>query len=122
MPFRLRLQLPFIFLLPASLLAVPKDVARFVEFQCTECHDAETKKGGLDLSALKWQPNDQANFDRWTGIFDRVERGEMPPADEPRPEPDDLSAFLKSLGGALHSTNAEKQKATGRTVLRRLNR
>src|SRR5690349_16651483 len=97
MPSRLRLLLPITFLFPPALFAGVPDVVKFVEFQCAECHDAETKKGSLDLSALKWQPDDQANFDRWTGIFDRVERGEMPPENEPRPEPDDLSGFLKSL-------------------------
>ena len=117
---RLLFAIPF--LLPTSQLAAAPDVARFFEAQCTECHDAETKKGNLDLGALKWQPEDHANFDRWIKIFDRVEHGEMPPEKKPRPEQAALSSFLKTLGGTLHDTNAKQQAASGRTVLRRLNR
>ena len=29
------------------------DPAKFLDEHCAKCHDADTKKGGLDLSALK---------------------------------------------------------------------
>jgi hypothetical protein len=119
-PARLLLAIPL--LLPATLSAGTPDVSAFFDSQCMECHDAEMKKGGLDLDSLKWNPADHTNFDRWVKLFDRVERGEMPPAKKPRPEPAALTAFLKSLGTPLHEFDAKRQAESGRTVLRRLNR
>ena len=123
MPSTARL-LPFLTLLtlPWSASATPKDISPFLEAQCLDCHDSETKKGGLDLSALKWAPEDPASFERWVKVYDQVERGEMPPAKKPRPEAKSLAAFLSSLHGTLHTASAEAEAQTGRTVLRRLNR
>ena len=50
-----------------------------IEQSCIECHDDETKKGGLDLTALKFDLADGATRERWVRVFDRVEKGEMPP-------------------------------------------
>ena len=38
------------------------DVQPFVEKHCAECHDAETKKGGLDLTRLKFDLANSTNF------------------------------------------------------------
>jgi hypothetical protein len=69
---------------------------------CYDCHDADAKKGGLDLTALKWQPDDIENLQQWTKVFDKVERGEMPPKKKARPPAEVSSAFLKTLRGELH--------------------
>ncbi|MEZ0275567.1 MAG: DUF1592 domain-containing protein, partial [Roseimicrobium sp.] len=103
-------------------LSAAPNVTGFVDQHCAECHDAEMKKGGLDLTALKWDPAKRENFDEWVKVFDRVTTGEMPPAKKPRPEGAALTPFLASLKGELHNANAGQQKVTGRTLLRRLNR
>jgi hypothetical protein len=53
-----------------------------IEQSCIECHDKETAKGSLDLTALKFDLNDRATRERWIRIHDRVEKGEMPPKAE----------------------------------------
>ncbi len=99
------------------------DHAAFLQQNCVSCHDAETKKGGLDLSALKWTPEDRPTFERWVPVFDRVESNEMPPPKEPdQPDPAARGAFVKALGAELHAANLAKQRQEGRVVLRRLNR
>ncbi len=50
-----------------------------------ECHDTETKKGGLDLSSLKFDPASPANFEEWVKVYDKVKADEMPPPKKPRP-------------------------------------
>lgn len=35
--------------------------AAFFAQHCTDCHDAETKKGGLDLTALTLKLDDRTN-------------------------------------------------------------
>ena len=67
MPDRLRatvsVLLGLVVLLTATLLArtaksasltTPRIVSSFLQTHCAECHDAETKKAGLDLTALKF--------------------------------------------------------------------
>src|SRR5256884_575686 len=101
---------------------VPVVVRQFVEKNCVECHDADTKKGGLDLSALKFDPANLTNFSRWVLVQDRVSNGEMPPKKKPRPEASELEAFTKSLSLSLVSVEQARMAKEGRATRRRLNR
>ena len=109
-------------LLPQTpLFSAPKPGA-FFDQNCAECHDAEMKKGGLDLAALKWDPSSVENFDKWVKILDRVRTGEMPPQKKARPEAVAQKTFLSGLQKELQTASAAQQVSRGRTVLRRLNR
>lgn len=79
-------------------------------------------KADLDLEALSPALDDEGRFRRWVRVFDRVDQQEMPPANKPRPEPQAMAAFLAHLKQSLLAENLKRQKAEGRTVLRRLNR
>jgi hypothetical protein len=48
--------------------AFSPDTKSFIEKHCAECHDAETKKAGLDLTALSYLPEDQSNFATWVKV------------------------------------------------------
>src|SRR5689334_15628690 len=69
----------------------------FLERHCVECHDAEVRKGGLDLTALAFEPAYATNYSRWVTLHDRVVAGEMPPKKKARPEPAELAAFTGAL-------------------------
>jgi hypothetical protein len=90
----------------------------FLEANCLDCHDAEMKKGGLDLAALPTDATDAAALKKWVRVFDRVAAGEMPPPKKKQPSPDAVQDFMAALGGDL-VTKSNAQKGT---VLRRLNR
>ncbi len=94
----------------------------FFSNHCFVCHDADAKKGGLDLSALSWKPSDGRVFDQWVEIFDKVATEKMPPPSRKRPDPASRAQFLEALRTELRATNQAKQKTEGRVVLRRLNR
>ena len=116
---------PILFLQAACITAFAADsksLQPFFEKHCTECHDSDVKKGGLDLTALQWKPEDRANFDTWVKIADRVSDGEMPPAKKPRPDAAALKIFVGTLETTFHDFDAKRIATTGRTVLRRLNR
>ena len=81
-----------------------------------------TKKGGLDLGALSWKPNDARIFDQWVKVFDKVDKQKMPPPSRKRPDPAARATFLEALRAELRAANLAKQEAEGRVVLRRLNR
>ena len=94
----------------------------FFENHCAKCHDEDAKKGGLDLMALSWQPDDSRVFAHWVSVFDKVDKQEMPPPDEDQPDGEARAAFLETLRNELDAASLAKQRADGRVVLRRLNR
>src|SRR6185437_14420782 len=55
-------------------------------------------------------------------VHDRASAGEMPPADEPRPEPKELAAAMSQLASGLTAVDLARQRREGRSQLRRLNR
>jgi Protein of unknown function (DUF1592)/Protein of unknown function (DUF1588)/Protein of unknown function (DUF1587)/Protein of unknown function (DUF1585)/Protein of unknown function (DUF1595) len=95
---------------------------QFIGKYCAECHDAATKKGGLDLTGLKFDLASPTNFSKWVLVDDRVSRGEMPPKKKARPEARDLEAFTNSLASALVSVECAQFTKEGRATRRRLNR
>lgn len=96
--------------------------ARFLEAYCFDCHDADEKKGGLDLSGLEVDLAKTANFEQWVKVFDRIQSGEMPPKKKPRPEPGALATFSASLQQALTAREQAATARDGRSTQRRLNR
>jgi hypothetical protein len=92
------------------------------EAHCYACHDADEKKGGLDLSALSWDPANGENLVQWTRVFDKVQSGAMPPRKKSRPGAEVLAGFQSTLSSALNGFTREQQLKAGRVVYRRLNR
>src|SRR5690242_1031357 len=107
---------------PLAAGDLPPAIRSFVEKHCTECHDTDTMKGGLDLTALKFEPGNSTNFSRWVLVHDRVSKGEMPPKKKPRPEASDLQRFTNSLASLLLTADRTRIAQEGRATRRRLNR
>ena len=76
-------------ILPSSA-APERDLSPFLQKHCVECHDADTKKGDLDLTALKFDFSNSTNFSKWVTVHDRVASGEMPPKKKARPDAKEL--------------------------------
>src|ERR1700734_3055120 len=85
----------------ARAAELPKPARRFIESRCIDCHDADTKKGGLNLDALSTNLDDAAAEAKWTLAYDRVLRGEMPPKKKELPPAEERAAFMQSLGGFI---------------------
>ena len=102
--------------------AAPADELRgLIERSCADCHDADTRKGGLDLLSLKLELNEAANRERWIQIHDRIQKKEMPPKAEKLPAPQ-REQMLRILGEKMHQADAADIRANGRGPLRRLTR
>jgi len=99
----------------------PRAAAALIRQNCVECHDAETKKGKLDLTALSFDLADPKGMERWVQIFDRVENGEMPPKSDDM-KPADRKALLAALEPSLHAASKAETDLHGRGPMRRLNR
>ena len=89
----------------------------FLEKHCFECHDGETKKGGLDLTTLRY---DAAKPEKWIQVHDAVADGEMPPSKrKAQPKPAERADFVAALGaqlttdvGAAHPTRSGLRRLT----------
>ena len=66
----------------------------FLENHCYDCHDSETKKGGLDLTALGTDLAKADLISKWVRVHDRIASGEMPPKKKARPEAKEKEACL----------------------------
>lgn len=97
------------------------DAPRAIADSCIECHDKDTAKGSLDLTALKFDPADRQLRERWIRIYDRVEQGEMPPKRDDLPE-GQRKELLQTLDATLFEADRAEVLAQGRGPLRRLNR
>ncbi len=72
----------------------------------------------MDLTAVKWEPDDVNAVRKWTRIMDRVSSGEMPPADADQPESAEIEKWLKAVRPVVVKADQQLRE----TVLRRLNR
>lgn len=105
----------------ASVLAQNRaapTITTFVNTHCISCHDADSKKGGLDLTSLPLNLTDAATLMRWVQVHDRIRAGDMPPATRKRPSPNELNQVLKTLQVELTAADVAQRKV----VLRRINR
>ncbi|CAN5695470.1 DUF1592 domain-containing protein [soil metagenome] len=106
----------------ADQKAAPKTTADFFSAHCIDCHDAETKKGDLDLSALNFDLNNLKTFAMWVKVHDRVRDGEMPPKKKPQPEVVEKATFLSDLAAPMITADQVRITAEGRATFRRMNR
>jgi len=104
-----------------SILAHAQSAPPQIEKSCLECHDKDTTKGSLDLTALPFDLTNPSTRERWIRIYDRVEKGEMPPKPEDLPQAE-RTALVKSLATSITAADHADILAHGRGPLRRLNR
>ena len=106
----------------ARWVAAPPSIAEFLSATCADCHGDGGSEGGFAIEELSWTPDQPAVFDRWVRLLDRVESGEMPPADYEQPSPEARTQFVASLKTPLIRADQSRQLRLGRGRVRRLNR
>lgn len=106
-------------LVTVPAFATEKDVEALIESSCIACHDASTDTP-LNIAELGKDLSEPETFRQWERIYDRVERGEMPPEEEPRPDATTARNALASLKNKLTDVNLAEQQANGRVRTRRL--
>src|SRR6185295_13198091 len=88
---------------------------------CVSCHDAEMKKGELDLTRLDREEITR-HPDEWEKVMRKLQARQMPPAGKKRPEEKIYQNVVAQLASRLDRA-AEKNPNPGRTdTFRRLNR
>ena len=89
---------------------------------CTECHAGTKPKAGIQLAGPRTTDQLAAERDHWFRVLDALEAGTMPPKDEKQPTPAERTALVAWLRGDFTSTLLARQRAEGRSKLRRLSR
>jgi len=100
---------------------VGPSVEALVDASCIDCHDSDTKTA-LNFDDLSFDLTDADAFRLWENVYDRIDSGEMPPENKPRPDLKLKSDALESLHQNLRKTSLAQQKQEGRTPARRLTR
>jgi cytochrome c553 len=96
-------------------------VKSLVNQYCVSCHDAEVKKGGLDLERIS-RADLTAHSKEWEHVIRKLRARQMPPVGKDRPTGEIYDQTVRELAAALDGA-AAKNPNPGRTeTFRRLNR
>ena len=104
----------------ASAQSFEANVAPLVEASCLRCHGDRTVTP-LNLARLGFDLTDHETFQAWEQVYERIEKGEMPPPTAPQPDGEVVETALGSLKRALVDANVTARGGQ-RTSLRRLTR
>lgn len=120
---------------PAQEKAKPRDeyeerILPLLAKYCIKCHDAQKKKGELDLTSYRSSEQVVAGLEVWQKAIERVNAFEMPPEKSPQPSHDEKAAIIRWFGKIPKGKLDCNQIATDRTqrfyrgyvMSRRLNR
>ena len=94
----------------------------FLEKHCFECHDSDTRKGGVDLAGLAFDLKSAETYAKWVKVHDLIASGEMPPKKKPRPPEAERTAVTRELATALVAAERARPAGVPRTATRRLTR
>ena len=105
---------------------VPKsfdEIAKpFIKQHCLSCHGAEKAKAGYRIDLIGTDFSAATVADHWKEVIDRINAGEMPPKESPRPDTQQSAAFVTWVNEQLRQVDLAAKNAGGRIPMRRLNR
>jgi Protein of unknown function (DUF1588)/Protein of unknown function (DUF1592)/Protein of unknown function (DUF1585)/Planctomycete cytochrome C len=92
---------------PGYKFEIPPKVADLLDFNCYECHDSGTKKGGIQLDNLA-ELGQQARLDLLNNALEQVYSGEMPPKKADQPTEAERADLVDWMWEELKIFNASK--------------
>ena len=94
----------------------------FFQQHCLGCHGAAKAKAGYRIDLIGTDFSAATVAEHWKEVIDRINAGEMPPEDQPRPDVKQVTALVTWVNGRLREVDLAAKKAGGRIPMRRLNR
>ncbi len=100
------------------------DFRAFLDTHCLDCHDADAKKGGLDLSRFADEAVVMGDRAIWRSVFEKIESHQMPPPKQ-KTQPSaaqrsEMLAWIMDIAARPDPTLGARDP--GNPVLRRLTR
>ena len=83
-------------------------IAPFFEKHCYKCHGENKQKADRRFDLLSFPISDEDQLVDYQDALDQLHLGEMPPEDEPRPDPKELKQTIEWLTLAI--SDAQKQQ------------
>lgn len=101
--------------------AFQEAVLPYLKTYCLDCHGSEDPEAKLDLSGYSSAHDVGTAHQTWAIVLDRIEAGEMPPADaEPKPTAEQSSAIAKWIRDAREFEAVRNAGDPGIVLARRL--
>lgn len=97
-------------------------VKPFIENTCLDCHSTKKKKGNFDLEQYQTRDELLKDAEKWEEVVRKLRAGEMPPEDEPRPDPVQVKAVAQWVDRTITRAEIAAARDPGRVTTRRLNR
>ncbi|MGC3967966.1 MAG: DUF1592 domain-containing protein [Pirellulales bacterium] len=98
-------------------------VRAFFAGHCTKCHSEKLHEGDLRVDNLLVDFRSPRVMMQWEEIMNRINSGDMPPQDEPRPQPEVVAKTADWIAGQLREAEIAKQSSAGERVsFRKLSR
>ncbi|WP_198141351.1 DUF1592 domain-containing protein [Verrucomicrobium spinosum] len=100
------------------------DVVRpFFQQHCNACHGEKKQKADLRTDTLLINARSPKTMGHWEEIMNRINSGDMPPDDEPRPAPAEVAKVAEWIVGQLREAEAQNQASGAERVsFRKLSR
>ena len=96
-------------------------VRPFFAKHCNDCH-GDGGESDLRLDTLKPNFVDREPSGHWVEVLDRINLGEMPPEDQPRPDARELAKVTTWITANIQNMQRRAESTDGRVVMRRLSR
>jgi hypothetical protein len=94
----------------------------FLQNHCVRCHGPEKEQSDVRIDQLSRDFRLGTDSHRWAEILEKVNSGEMPPQEEPKPTQPEIAAFLTSLDAKLKEGRAARMAARPAVAHYRLSR
>ena len=98
------------------------DIRPFLSKHCVECHGPNAQEADLRIDTLDPIFDDRYSAEVWSEVLDRLNRGDMPPEEKPRPDSEQQEVVTDWITSRLQLAIERQQQNGGQVVLRRLNR
>jgi hypothetical protein len=102
--------------------AAPAAADAFLQQHCLRCHDGETQEGQFRLDTLSRDFASVSAAQKWAEVMTRINAGEMPPEEEPRPSADEIAAAVGWIAAGIEAGEAARMAARGPVAFYRLSR
>src|SRR5579862_6307939 len=74
-----------------------KTTQTFFTKNCTSCHNARSKSGGLDLQSVQSADSVLKHREMWESVLRKIRTGEMPPKGSPRPPDTEINSVMHTI-------------------------
>ena len=94
----------------------------FLTKHCVSCHGPKKAKGDLRLDQLSRDFKSGVDGQVWAEVVEKINAGEMPPEDEPRPTADEIGKVIAGLDQRIRQGRAARMAARPAVAHYRLSR